>query len=63
VEKLERDSLIPSVLEVRERLSRNLEEARLLRRQLRISEDAAADEYARRARNGQISGCRKEPRF
>jgi hypothetical protein len=61
VEKTGQDSLIPSVSEVRDRLSRAIEQTKLLRRQLRISEDAAAAEYERRARSGQLSRFRKEP--
>jgi hypothetical protein len=61
VEKTDQDSLIPPVSEVRARLNRTVEQAKLLRRQLRISEDAAAAEYARRSQSGQISRFRKEP--
>jgi hypothetical protein len=60
VEKIDQESLIPSVSKVRARLTRNIEETKLLRRQLRISEDAAAEEYARRAQSREISRFRRE---
>jgi len=44
----ERDEVIPPPSSVRERLARSLREARLLRRQLRLSMQAEAD-------------CRNEP--
>jgi hypothetical protein len=47
MEKRERE-LIPDPAVVREELARNYEEARLLRRQLRISEDAAITAANRR---------------
>jgi hypothetical protein len=61
MEKIDRGSLIPSVSKVRARLTRYIEETKLLRRQLRISEDAAAEEYARRAQARQVSRYRREP--
>jgi hypothetical protein len=52
VETPKQDPLIPAASEVRERLLRSLEETKLLRKQLRVSEDAAAEEYRRRTRSG-----------
>jgi hypothetical protein len=52
VENLKQDPLIPAASEVRERLSRSLEEVKLLRKQLKVSEDASAEEYRRRSRSG-----------
>jgi hypothetical protein len=49
VEHRDHDPLIPSVSEVRARLTRTIEETKLLRRLLRVSEDAEADEYRRRS--------------
>jgi hypothetical protein len=40
-------NLIPDAEAIRERLAQNYEEARLLRRQLRISEDAAIEAHNR----------------
>jgi hypothetical protein len=54
------DPLIPAASELRERLLRSLEETKLLRKQLRVSEDAAADEYRRRSPSG-IYRYRREP--
>jgi hypothetical protein len=55
VERTDPDPLIPSVSEVRARLTRAIQDAKLLRQQLRVSEDAAAETYRRRSPSGQIS--------
>jgi hypothetical protein len=54
------DEIIPRPPDVREQLARALQEARLLRRQLRLSE-AAAEERHRQSHQGEISRFRKEP--
>jgi hypothetical protein len=50
--------LIPSPADIRQRLAENIEDAKLLRRQLKISEQAAAEAYRRRNRD--VTRFRKE---
>jgi hypothetical protein len=56
--KTDERGLIPHPSVIREQLARNYEEARLLRRQLRISEDAAV-EAANHRPQAEISRFRK----
>jgi hypothetical protein len=60
VDAPKQDPLIPAASVVRERLLRSLEETKLLRKQLRVSEDAAADEYRRRSRSS-VYRYQREP--